>query len=86
MPAHAGTTRLWGDRLLQSMALIVLALALTALGALLYDILSDGLRRLNWQFLTSVPSSRPEQAGIYPALIGSLYVIALTAALSLMLG
>ena len=86
MPAHAATTRLWGDRLLQSMALIVLALALTALGALLYDILSDGLRRLNWQFLTSVPSSRPEQAGIYPALIGSLYVIALTAALSLPLG
>ena len=86
MPVHAATRRLWGDRLLQSMALIVLALALTALGALLYDVMSDGLRRLTWQFLTSVPSSRPEQAGIYPALIGSLYVIALTAALSLPLG
>jgi phosphate transport system permease protein len=68
------------------MALLVLALALTALGALLYDVLSDGLRRLNWQFLTGVPSSRPEQAGIYPAFIGSLYVIGLTAALALPLG
>jgi phosphate transport system permease protein len=86
MSAPAATTRLWGDRLLQSMALLVLALALTALGALIYDVLADGLRRLNVQFLTSVPSSRPEQAGIYPALIGSLYVIALTAALALPLG
>jgi phosphate transport system permease protein len=86
MSAPAATTRLWGDRLLQSMALLVLALALAALGALIYDVLADGLRRLNVQFLTSVPSSRPEQAGIYPALIGSLYVIALTAALALPLG
>jgi phosphate transport system permease protein len=82
----AATTRLLGDRLLQLMALLVLALALTALGALVYDVLSDGVGRLNLQFLTSPPSSRPEQAGIYPALIGSLYVIGLTAALALPLG
>ena len=86
IPATDATSRLWGDRLLQAMALLVLALALTALGALLYDVFSDGLRRLNFQFLTSVPSSRPEQAGVYPALIGSLYVIFLTAALALPLG
>ena len=50
--------RLWGDRLLQSMALIVLALALVALATLLYDIISDGIGRLSWEFLTSPPSSR----------------------------
>src|SRR5262249_54432451 len=73
--------RLWGDRLLQSMALIVLALALVALGALLYDIVSDGAGRLSWQFLTSPPSSRASQAGIYLALIGSIWIMALTALL-----
>ena len=39
----------------------------------------DGFGRLSWAFLTSPPSSRAENAGIYPALIGSLYVIATTA-------
>ena len=86
MTGTGAVARLWGDRLLQSMALLVLALALASLGALLYDVLSDGIRRLNWQFLTSAPSSRPEQAGIYPAMIGSIYVISLTAALALPLG
>ena len=79
-------TRMFGDRLLQSMALIVLALALTALGALIYDVCRDGLGRLSWAFLTSPPSSRAELAGIYPALIGSLYVIAVTALLAVPLG
>jgi phosphate transport system permease protein len=78
--------RLWGDRLLQSMALVVLALALAALGALLYDIVSDGLGRVSWQFLTSPPSSRASQAGIYPALIGSIWIMTLTAILAVPLG
>ena len=79
-------TRLFGDLLIQSMAVLVLALALVSLGALLYDILSDGWGRLSWQFLTSIPSRRAAQAGIYPALIGSMYVIALTALLALPIG
>jgi len=84
----AGTqvTRRFGDRLLQSMALLVLALALASLAALLYDVLRDGVGRLNWAFLTSPPSSRAEQAGIYPALMGSLYVIATTAILAVPVG
>jgi phosphate transport system permease protein len=68
------------------MGLLVLALALAALGALLYDVFSDGWSRLNWQFLTSFPSRRASEAGIYAAIIGSAYVIVLTAALALPLG
>ena len=78
--------RLFGDRLLQSMALIVLALALLSLGALLYDVFSDGLGRLNWQFLSSPPSSRAEDAGIFPAILGTLWVIGMTALLAVPLG
>lgn len=84
--AETPRTRLLGDRLLQSMALIVLALALAALGALIWDVFRDGFGRLSWPFLTNPPSSRAEQAGIYPALIGSLYVIGLTAVLALPIG
>jgi phosphate transport system permease protein len=75
-----------GDRLLQSMALLVLALALAALGALLWDVFSDGFARLSWAFLTSPASSRAAESGIYPALMGSLWVLALTAALAVPLG
>ena len=75
-----------GDVLIQSMAVIVLALALASLAALLIDVLVDGAGRLNWQFLTSLPSRRPADAGIYAALIGSIYVITLTTVLALPLG
>ena len=51
-------SRLAGDRLLQAMSILVLALSLIALVALLYDIWSDGWRRLDWSFLTSMPSRR----------------------------
>jgi phosphate transport system permease protein len=68
------------------MALLVLALAFASLATLLYDVASDGWRRLDWAFLTSYPSRRASQAGIYPALTGSLYVISLTTVLALPVG
>jgi phosphate transport system permease protein len=74
------------DRLLAYGGLIVLLVALAALGALVYDIARDGLGRLSWSFLTSYPSRRAEQAGIFPALVGSVFLIAVTAALAVPLG
>ena len=50
----------------QVAALVVLLLALSALGALLYSVLHDGLGRLSWDFVTSYPSRRASQAGIWP--------------------
>jgi phosphate transport system permease protein len=75
-----------GDGLLQLTAIVVVVLALSALGMLLYDVFSDGWGRLNWQFLTSISSRRASEAGIYPALIGSVYVITLTTLLALPIG
>jgi phosphate transport system permease protein len=83
---RAPLLRLAGDWLLQSMALLVLALAFAALGALLYDVASDGMGRLSWQFLSSFPSRRAEEAGIYPALIGTAYVMVVTTALAVPIG
>jgi phosphate transport system permease protein len=79
-------SRVLGDRLLQGTAVLVLALALAALGALLYDVFAQGWGRLSWQFLSSFPSRRASEAGIYPALIGTLYVMILTAAFALPIG
>ncbi len=76
----------WDDRLLHAAGLVVLLLALAALGTLLIVVARDGAGRLTWAFLTSFPSRRPEQAGILPALAGSFFVMILTAALALPAG
>lgn len=75
-----------GDLALQVAGLAVLVAALAGLGALLADVLYDGWSRVSWSFLTSYPSRRAADAGILPALIGSIYIIGLTAAIALPMG
>lgn len=74
------------DLAFQVAALSVLLVALAALAVLVTDIISDGAGRLNWAFLTTFPSRRAADAGIYHALVGTVFVIALTAAMALPLG
>jgi phosphate transport system permease protein len=54
--------------------LAAIGILLLALFFLLFDVLSSGLKWLDFGFLTGVPSRRPEQAGILPALVGSFEV------------
>ncbi len=75
-----------GERLFVAVAIGIVALALGALATLLIDAAIDGSGRLSWQFLTSFPSRKPEQAGILAALAGTTYLILLTAAFALPLG
>ncbi len=74
------------DVIFQTVALLVLFLALASLAVLIADVWSDGAGRLSWQFLTSFPSRRPEEAGILHALAGSVWVIVLTALLAAPVG
>ena len=87
--AHAapGTTaRYFKDRLFVTFGLLSTLLGLVALGALLYDVVSDGAGRLSWQFLSSYTSRRAEAAGIYAALVGTTFVISVTAAIAIPIG
>ncbi len=56
------------------------------LGVLLFDLITDGLPRLSWEFVISFPSRLTERAGIWPAVIGSIWVLVLTAVISFPLG
>lgn len=56
------------------------------LTVLLVDVLVKGLGTLNWEFLTSFPSRKPERAGILSALAGTLYVMGLVAVISFPIG
>src|SRR5688572_33060977 len=57
-----------------------------ASATLVYDIFSDGAARLSWTFLNTFPSRNAAEAGVYHALMGSIWVIGLTAALALPVG
>jgi phosphate transport system permease protein len=59
---------------------------LVVLAVLLVDVVRDGLPWLSWSFITDFPSSTPTSAGIYPALLGSLWLLGLTALFSVPLG
>ncbi|MGE0405787.1 MAG: hypothetical protein AB7O65_05760, partial [Candidatus Korobacteraceae bacterium] len=58
---------------------VALFLPISLLVLLFVDALRDALPRLNWQFLSSFPSRHAEVAGILSALVGSAYLILLTA-------
>jgi phosphate transport system permease protein len=85
-PARAIAWRRRFDVLFQGLALLVLVIALSCLGALIWDIVSDGAGRLSWDFITSFSSRRASQAGIWSALTGSVFVITVTAAIAVPIG
>jgi len=64
----------------------VTASAVLILGILLYQIISDGYRWVDWQFMTSYPSRFPEKAGILSAFVGTLWLVSLTALLAIPTG
>ncbi|MFA0781469.1 MAG: hypothetical protein RJAPGHWK_002999, partial [Candidatus Fervidibacter sp.] len=78
------------ERLLEGLSLaaawLALALVIALLVAILADVIADGWARLSWKFLTGFPSRRPEEAGILPAWVGTLYVMTLTAFIALPIG
>jgi len=62
------------------------AFAILALGALIWDISASGARWLSLDLLTNTASRKPEQAGLRPALLGTLWVIGLTAVFAFPVG
>ncbi|MCC5896007.1 MAG: phosphate ABC transporter permease PstA [Alkalibacterium sp.] len=56
------------------------------LATLLVRIFTQGFDYLNWDFLTSYASRRPEDAGIKAAIAGTVWVMGITIPVSLVLG
>jgi phosphate transport system permease protein len=66
--------------------LLATLIGIVVLGLLLYDIIRDGASSLTIQFLNGMPSRIPARAGIKPAIVGSAWVMFLTALISFPLG
>ena len=53
---------------------------------LLYEVLSNGLPWMNWQFITDYPSRHPEEAGLFSALMGTVWLMVMTALFTVPVG
>ena len=69
-----------------AVCLLATVVGIVFLAVLLGDIWKDGASRLSTEFLTGFPSRFPNRAGVKPALLGSLWVLAMTALISFPLG
>jgi phosphate transport system permease protein len=65
---------------------LALLAAFTVLLVLIISTLIDGWSRLDLRLITNYPSANPEEAGLRPAIIGSIWVIVTVAVLTIPLG
>lgn len=89
MESKAGGLGVWRalrERMFVIACLVATLFALLSLVVLMYGIVRDGWGALSWDFITSFPSRRPGQAGIYSALVGTLWLMALTTVVTVPLG
>tara|TARA_B100000029_G_C17549524_1_gene949586 strand:+ start:1144 stop:1959 length:816 start_codon:yes stop_codon:yes gene_type:complete len=65
---------------------IAVIVGITGLVALLLDVLIDGIPFLNWSFLSSYASRKPLESGILAPLAGTVWVVSLTALMTIPIG
>jgi phosphate transport system permease protein len=74
------------DFVFNIVGIVCTLVGIVTLGALLADLLIDGLPRLNWTFLTSFPSRFADRAGILSSWVGTLLIMLVTASTAVPLG
>ncbi len=74
------------DKLFVLLGRVVLVAAFAVLFALFLDLLRQGAPRLDWDFLTSYASRKPEQAGILAAWVGTSLIMVVTACVAMPVG
>lgn len=74
------------DKIFKGMGLTTTVLCLLILAVFLGFVLYQGLERLSWDFITSLPSRVAERSGIYTAWIGTVWIMILTTLISFPVG
>ncbi len=78
--------RAWISRIFATGAFACTLVGILALTVLIYQVLDDGLARLSLPFLMDLPSRFADKAGFKPAIAGSLWVMGVTAVLTIPVG
>lgn len=85
MSRHIDTNRI-KDNLFRYFGIACTLFGLLMLGIFLFSVLQQGVQRLNLQFFTSLPSRKPEEAGILIPLLGTIWIMVLTSLIAIPLG
>lgn len=81
------STRYGLDRAFSILVLVATFIGVIVLAILLFDVFRDGIPRISWDFITNPPSQIfPENSGILRPLVGSLWLLGLTALIAVPLG
>jgi len=80
------TKRISANKVWKILFLLATTFALVTLAILLYRIVTQGIDYLNIDFLTNFASRFADKAGIKAALVGSLWLMAVVAPVSIILG
>jgi phosphate transport system permease protein len=74
------------DQIFQGIGITATISCLVILAVFIAFILYQGLDRLSWEFMVSLPSRFAEKAGIYTAWVGTLWILIMTTIISFPLG
>jgi len=78
--------RLVANKFFKWLFIVATGVALLTLAVLLIRIITQGAGSLDWNFMTSYASRRPEDAGIKSAFVGTIWLMAVTAPIAFVLG
>jgi phosphate transport system permease protein len=71
--------RLFKPKSVQKFTFLLITLSvvivLFVLGLILYEIVTNGIGALSWEFLTEPPQDLGRSGGIFPAIVGTLYLV-----------
>lgn len=73
-------------RAFRALVFIATIFGMIVLAVLLLDVGIGGVPRLSWEFITGLGSSNPDTAGFYSGIIGSIWLVSLTALIAVPLG
>ena len=86
IPTATGRQR-FAELAFRALLLSAVGIGMLALGVLLYDVAVDGVPKLSTDFLTKFPSRIiPANSGVQSALVGTLYLMAITTVFVVPLG
>jgi phosphate transport system permease protein len=86
MISQATAVRRAKDRAFHAALLVSVGISILLLGVLLFDVVTDGVGRLSWDFITSFTSIDSDKAGIQAALWGTIWLMGVCAAFVIPVG
>ncbi len=74
------------DKAFQYVGIACMSIALLILAIFMINIFREGFTRIDWDFITSLPSRKAAKAGILTAWTGTLWILGLTAIIAIPTG